>query len=152
MLSHITVGVSDLDRAERFYDALLKPLGLAQRQVIPDGGPASRCWHRPGDSFPRFYAYLPFDGERPSHGNGSMTAFFAPAPEAVERAYADALAQGGTDEGPPGLRHQYGPGYFGAYLRDPDGNKIHIVHRKDVPVADQDSTGSAVRVLTRHKA
>lgn len=135
MFSHITVGVSDLDQAARFYDALLTPLGLIQRQVTPDGGPASRCWHRPGDTFPRFYVYLPFDGAPCSHGNGSMTAFFAPSPGAIERAYADALASGGTDAGAPGPRPRYGPDYFGAYLRDPDGNKIHIVHRKDAPDA-----------------
>lgn len=135
MFSHITVGVSDLDRAERFYDALLTPLGLTRRHVTPDGGPPARCWHHPAAILPRFYAYLPFDGEACSPGNGSMTAFLAPTPEAVVRAYCRALEQGGADEGAPGPRHHYGRGYFGAYLRDPDGNKIHIVHRSDAPDA-----------------
>ncbi|MEZ0244100.1 MAG: VOC family protein [Sphingomonas sp.] len=132
MLSHVTVGVGDLDRAGRFYDALLTPLGLARRAVTPDGGPPALCWHRPESVFPRFYAYLPFDGRPCSAGNGAMVAFLSPSSDAVERAYADAMAQGGADEGAPGPRAHYGPGYFGAYLRDPDGNKIHIVHRADV--------------------
>lgn len=129
MFSHITVGVSDLDRAASFYDALLTPLGLAQREVVPDGGAPSRCWHMPGVNLPRFYTYLPFDGRPFSAANGGMVAFLAPSQKAVESAYADGLRNGGSDEGPPGLRPHYGSDYFGAYLRDPDGNKVHIVHR-----------------------
>lgn len=133
MFSHITVGVSDLDRAGLFYDALMFPLGFARRPVLPDGGPPSLCWHRPSVSLPRFYAYRPFDGQQCSHGNGSMVAFLAPSIDAVETAYAQAMRQGGAVEGAPGPRRQYGAGYFGAYLRDPDGNKIHIVHRPEAP-------------------
>ncbi|PJI87693.1 hypothetical protein [Sphingomonas koreensis] len=102
MFSHVTVGVSDLDRAGSFYDALLVPLGLARRPVTPDGGPPSLCWHRPGTNLPRFYAYLPFDGQPSSYGNGSMTAFLAPSIEAVELAHAQAMRHGGTDEGHQG--------------------------------------------------
>ncbi len=136
MFSHITVGVSDLDRAASFYDALLMPLGLVERPVVPDGGPASRCWHRPGISLPRFYAYLPFDGQPCSHGNGSMVAFLAPSIETVKRAYIEGMRQGGTDDGAPGPRPHYGPDYFGAYLRDPDGNKVHIVYRHEAVAND----------------
>ena len=131
MFSHVTVGVSDLDRAGLFYDALLIPLGLVRRPVTPDGGPPSLCWHEPRASLPRFYAYLPFDGQPCSQGNGSMVAFLAPSTEAVELSYAGAMRMGGTDEGPPGTREHYAPDYFGAYLRDPDGNKVHIVFRAD---------------------
>lgn len=131
MFSHVTVGVSDLDRARRFYDALLTPLGLSRRPVTRDGGPPSLCWHRAGAGLPRFYAYLPFDGAPCSPGNGSMIAFLAPSREAVELSHADALTSGGSDEGASGSRAHYGPGYFGAYLRDPDGNKLHIVYRPD---------------------
>ena len=129
MFSHITVGVSDLDCAGRFYDAVLAPLGLGQRKVEPDGGPASLCWIAQNWPLPRFYAYRPFNGEPNTAGNGSMVAFLAPTHSAVEQAYAQGLANGGKDDGPPGPRLQYGPAYFGAYLRDPDGNKIHIVYR-----------------------
>lgn len=131
MFSHITVGVENLDRAALFYDALLEPLGLKRREVIPDGGPPSLCWHRRGEALPRFYAYLPFNGASATSGNGGMVAFLAPTPSAVRVAYEAALRAGGRDEGPPGLRQHYGPGYFGAYLRDPDGNKVHLVHRPE---------------------
>ncbi|MCC2978462.1 VOC family protein [Sphingomonas sp. PL-96] len=136
MFSHVTVGVSDLDRAGSFYDAVLGPLGLSQRIVMPDGGPPSRCWHRQGEAFPRFYAYLPFDGRPSSHGNGSMVAFLAPTIAAVERAHAEGLRAGGIDDGRPGPRTHYGPGYYGAYLRDPDGNKIHVVYRGEMVAED----------------
>ena len=66
-----------------------------------------------------------------SSGNGSMVAFLAPSPEAVNAAHAAGLANGGTDEGMPGPRDHYAIGYYGAYLRDPDGTKIHFVHRGD---------------------
>ncbi|RYE04435.1 MAG: VOC family protein [Sphingomonadales bacterium] len=129
MFSHVTLGVSDLAAAGAFYDALLLPLGLVQRAVMPDGGPASLCWHEPGILLPRFYAYLPFDRQPCSAGNGTMVAFLAPSPDAVVQSHAGAVAAGGADDGPPGPRAQYGPDYFGAYLRDPDGNKVHIVYR-----------------------
>ena len=131
MFSHITIGVSDLDRAARFYDAILQPLGLRQRTVVPDGGPPSRCWVNADHALPRFYAYVPFNGQPATAGNGTMVAFLAPSPDAVRKAHAAGLAAGGTDEGAPGPR-SYGEGYFGAYLRDPDGNKIHVVHRGDL--------------------
>lgn len=76
---------------------------------------------------------LPFNGEPAKPGNGSMVAFAAPTVEAVAEAHAAGLAAGGTDEGAPGPRPRYGDGYHGAYLRDPDGNKVHIVYRGDVP-------------------
>jgi len=132
MLSHVTVGVSELERSGRFYDAVLSPMGWVRRAVKPDGGPPSLCWHDPVTDFPRFFAYMPFDGAPCSAGNGSMTAFLAPSQEAVVAAYEAGLKAGGTDDGAPGLRLNYGPTYFGAYLRDPDGNKVHLVHRADV--------------------
>lgn len=132
MLSHITVGASDLGRAGRFYDALLSPLGLKRRIVSPDGGPEALCWVATHASLPRFYVYKPFNGGTATAGNGSMVAFLAPSIAAVNTAYADGLAHGGRDDGAPGPRPRYGDGYYGAYLRDPDGNKVHIVHRADL--------------------
>lgn len=127
MFSHITLGVSDLDLAGQFYDALLEPLGLVRRAVTPDGGPTCLCWHEPGVALPRFYAYLPYDGRPCSSGNGTMVAFLARMPAQVDQGYRAALAAGGVDAGAPGPRRNYGPDYYGAYLRDPDGNKIHLV-------------------------
>ncbi|MBB3769732.1 catechol 2,3-dioxygenase-like lactoylglutathione lyase family enzyme [Angulomicrobium tetraedrale] len=132
MFSHITVGTRDLDRAARFYDAVLIPLGLTRRTVVPDGGPAAAGWSTPRQTLPRFYVYEPFDGQPASAGNGAMTAFLAPSPAAVDASFAAGLAAGGGSEGAPGPRPHYGEGYYGAYLRDPDGNKLHIVHRGDL--------------------
>src|SRR5690606_11338026 len=110
-------------------------LGLIRRPVTPDGGPDAACWIVPGQTLPRFYAYIPLDGEPASAGNGNMVAFCAPSPQAVHAAHEAALRHGGRDEGAPGPRPRYGQGYYGAYLRDPDGNKIHVVHRGDIPPA-----------------
>ena len=132
MFSHVTVGTNDLDRAKAFYDALLEPLGLHQREVIADGGPLSACWIKPNSLLPRFYVYRPFDGKDASAGNGSMTAFLASSADAVDSAYHAGLDAGGVSEGDPGERVHYGVGYYGAYLRDPDGTKIQIVYRGDL--------------------
>ena len=64
-----------------------------------------------------------------------MVAFLAPSPSAVEAAHAAGLTAGGADEGIPGPRSHYGEGYYDAYLRDPDGNKVHLVFRGDLPAA-----------------
>ncbi|MFS2127161.1 VOC family protein [Pseudomonas sp. Pseusp97] len=132
MFSHVTVGAQDLERAGRFYDAILLPLGLTRRAVTPDGGPPALCWVTATAPLPRFYVYLPRNGEPSTAGNGCMVAFLAASEAAVAAAYTAGLAAGGTDEGAPGPRPHYGAGYFGAYLRDPEGNKVHIVHRADL--------------------
>ncbi|KAB2899170.1 MAG: VOC family protein [Burkholderiaceae bacterium] len=132
MFSHVTVGARDLERAGLFYDAVLTPLGLRRRVVKSDGGPPALCWVGGPTPLPRFYVYIPYDGAPATVGNGSMVAFLAPSQDAVKTAYADGLEHGGRDDGAPGLRPHYGDGYFGAYLRDPDGNKIHIAHRGDL--------------------
>ncbi|QYO78209.1 VOC family protein [Devosia salina] len=131
MFSHITVGSNDLVRAGQFYDAVLTPLGLRRRPVEPDGGPEALCWVG-GVPYPRFYVYAPFDGQAATPGNGAMLAFIAPSRAAVDAAYAAGMAAGGRDEGAPGLRSRYAPDYYGAYLRDPDGNKVHLVHRDEL--------------------
>jgi catechol 2,3-dioxygenase-like lactoylglutathione lyase family enzyme len=135
MFSHVTVGSDDLDAAASFYDAVLTPLGLVRRTVAPDGGPPALCWVAPEAALPRFYVYRPMDGHGASPGNGAMTAFLADSPAAVDTAHAAGLAAGGTDEGGPGERPHYGRGYYGAYLRDPDGNKLHVAHRGDLEVS-----------------
>ena len=132
MFSHITLGTRDLGAAAKFFDAVLIPLGLKRRQVAPDGGPDAACWVSQGHPLPRFYVYMPFNREPATVGNGSMVAFLAPSSAAVDAAYEAGLAAGGVDEGAPGERPQYGVGYYGAYLRDTDGNKVHIVYRGDL--------------------
>lgn len=131
MFSHITVGCKNLELAINFYNALLQPLGFKQREVTPDGGPPSACWVELEKILPRFYVYIPRDGKPASVGNGGMVAFSAPSIEAVNTAYDAGINAGGIDEGKPGERPHYGKGYYGAYLRDIDGNYIHIVFRGD---------------------
>lgn len=108
------------------------PLGYIQRDVKPDGGPKSCCWVSKGVELPRFYVYEPFNKEAATWGNGSMVSFLAPDITSVNASYSAALKMGGIDEGAPNNREHYGSGYYGAYIRDPDGNKIHIVCRGDM--------------------
>jgi catechol 2,3-dioxygenase-like lactoylglutathione lyase family enzyme len=122
MYSHTTIGANDLARAKDFYDAVLAPLGLEMR--FSGGGIVG--WGLPGRR-PQFLVVQPFDGREPSAGNGSMIALLASERRLVDACHAAAMAQGGTDEGVPGLRPQYHRNYYGAYFRDLDGNKICVV-------------------------
>ena len=69
----------------------------------------------------------PFDEQPTGVGNGAMTAFLANGPAMIDRLYDIAMRMGGSDEGGPGFRPQYGEGFYGAYVRDPDGNKLAFV-------------------------
>jgi catechol 2,3-dioxygenase-like lactoylglutathione lyase family enzyme len=120
---YLTLGTNDLARAARFYDAALTPLGLIRRATEP----TEVGYGLPEDSRTRLWITLPFDGKPATTGNGTMPALSAPSQEAVRDFHAAALANGGTDEGAPGLR-PYGPAFFAAYVRDPDGNKLSAVH------------------------
>ena len=122
------IGARDVEALARFYDAVLLPLGL-ERGPDSVAGPKGVCWRVPGRRHPTFDVQEPFDGAPASAGNGTMLAFLAPSRAAVDAAHAAALAHGGTDEGAPGLRTRYAPDYYGAYMRDPEGNKLHVVHR-----------------------
>lgn len=145
MFSHVTVGSNDFAKSAAFYDAVLAPIGLRRRKVEPDGGPKALCWELNRGGLPRFYVYQPFDGAPASNGNGAMIAFLASCEDAVVKAYNAGLGAGGASEGAPALRAHYGQGYFGAYLRDPDGNKVHVVYRGDLPGVnhEHDFTGDS---------
>lgn len=120
---YLTLGTNDLPRAARFYDAALAPLGFVRRATEA----TEVGYGLPGDRRTRIWITLPFDGKAATVGNGSMPAFVAPDQEAVRAFHRAALAAGGTDEGAPGMR-PYGPAFFAAYVRDPDGNKLSAVH------------------------
>lgn len=125
MFSHVTLGISDFTRALAFYTPVMKALGHDLRfceAEVPWAG-----WQSAGAQRPLFVITAPFDGRAPAAGNGAMVAFNSADRRAVTRAYDLALANGGTCEGPPGLRPLYHKDYFGAYLRDPDGNKLCFV-------------------------
>ena len=126
MFSHLTVGANDVRAMIAFYDSVLAPLGIGRFWTDDDWGAAG--WRaEPGG--PAFYIGRPFDRGEASVGNGWMCAFRAPTRAAVDEAYRTAVAKGGRSEGAPGLRPQYAPDYYGAYMRDPEGNKLHVVHR-----------------------
>ncbi len=122
-LLYITLGTNDLPRATRFYDAALAPLGLMRRATEPD----EIGYARPDDHRCRLWITRPFDGRPATVGNGAMPALVAPDRAAVAAFHAAACAAGGSDEGAPGLR-PHGPGFYAAYVRDPDGNKLSAVH------------------------
>jgi lactoylglutathione lyase len=124
MFSHVFVGVSDFERALTFYEPLMAVLGIERRfcdQSRPWAG-----WQTPGGPRPLFLIGAPYNGEAPSPGNGQMVAFQAASRAVVRRAYEIALASGGSSEGEPGMRPEYHASYYGAYFRDPDGNKLCV--------------------------
>ncbi len=125
MFSHLTIGTHDLERAIAFYDAVLKPLGIHR---VPSKFATWAAWQRPGEAV-KLWVGKPVNGLPASWGNGWMAAFTAPSRAAVDAAHAAAMAGGGYDEGAPGLRPHFAPDYYGAYVRDPDGNKLHFVCR-----------------------
>jgi len=129
MFSHITLGANDLAKAVAFYDAVLAPLGMERLYNRIEEGFAGY-----GDTGgqPQVFVCTPFDGGRATHGNGTHIALLAPSRAAVDAFHAAALAAGGSDEGAPGLRPQYHEHYYGAYVRDPDGNKLQACcHRPE---------------------
>jgi catechol 2,3-dioxygenase-like lactoylglutathione lyase family enzyme len=125
MLSHVTVGTNDLARAIAFYDRVLAPLGLVRMDTDLDHGWAG--YAPAGDASRPFWVLLPFDGQPASIGNGVTVAFEAPDHRTVDAVHAAALAAGGQDEGGPGLRPHYHAGFYAAYVRDLDGNKLCCV-------------------------
>ena len=126
MFGHVTIGSNDLDRSGAFYDTVLATLG--HRRGLERDGFISY-----GDgSGSRFFVMRPFVGQPASVGNGTHVAFIAPSRAAVDAFHAAALGAGGSDEGAPGLRPHYHADYYGAYVRDPDGNKLQAVcHRPE---------------------
>ena len=124
MFSHVFVSVSDFERAYGFYSAVMQSIGIELRFCEPEKPWAG--WHSAGRSRPFFVICKPYNGQPHDPGNGQMVAFMARDRATVRESYQTALRHGGTCEGPPGLRPHYHPNYYGAYFRDPDGNKICV--------------------------
>jgi catechol 2,3-dioxygenase-like lactoylglutathione lyase family enzyme len=126
MIAYVTVGADDMTAAERFYSAVLAPLGYALERYHGD---LSYILPRaPGQPFapPDLYVKAPFDGGPATAGNGAMVAFEVPTQAQVRALHAAGLAAGGHDAGAPGFRAAYGPRFFVGYLRDPQGNKLAL--------------------------
>jgi len=128
-LDHVSIGVRDVARAKAFYDAILEPLGLAPLMPVhtPGGELVSVGYGPAGGRKPVFWIGLPINRGAPSAGNGTHVAFAASSREAVDAFYIAAVERGGHDDGSPGLRTEYHPDYYGAFVRDLDGNKIEAV-------------------------
>lgn len=134
MLTYVYVGTNDLARAVRFYGATLgEALGMPRCVTgDPEWDRLSAGWGLYEDGGFRelgFWVGVPFDGRPATVGNGGMVAFRAGSWAAVDAFHAAALAHGGRSEGAPGLRLNYAPDFYAAYVRDPDGNKLAAVCR-----------------------
>lgn len=117
IVHHLSLGTNDFDRAAAFYDRVMPTIGA--RKVMSFPGAAAY-----GKQFPEFWIQTPLDRDTAATGNGTHVAFIATSREAVDAFHAAALDAGGTDDGPPGPRAEYGPDYYCCFVRDPDGHKI----------------------------
>ena len=123
MFSHIMLGVNDLEKSRKFYDALLGTIGVA-----PGVANRNRYFYRSPTG--TFSISTPIDGKPATHGNGSTIGFAMSSPEQADAFHAAGVANGGTTcEDPPGMRNGAVGQMYLAYLRDPDGNKLCALHR-----------------------
>lgn len=119
MISYTTLGVNDMDRSVRFYDAVFAAIGGERTTASP----AWTGYRKKGERA-LFFLTSPFNRQPATSGNGTMLAFLADSRAAVDGFHAAALAHGGSCEGPPGVRPGMDPVFYAAYVRDPDGNKL----------------------------
>ena len=119
MIGYVTLGTNELAKAVAFYDELLAVIGASRFMAAED---VFVAWavnpDQPGLSVTR-----PWDGNPATAGNGTMVALAVDSKERVDQVYAKAMELGGSDEGPPGTRME---GFYAAYFRDLDGNKLNV--------------------------
>lgn len=120
MLHHVSLGTADLSRAEAFYDAVMGELGLSKTLRVDEAVGY-------GAGITAFSLNLPVDGAPATPGNGVHVAFEVENREAVDGFFRTALKNGGSADGRPGLRPDYDPHYYAAFVRDPDGNKVEVL-------------------------
>lgn len=120
MLSGVCIGTNDIEAAGTFYDKVLATLGM--RRVLDE---PHELGYAGSDGRTTVFVVLPFNEQSATFGNGTQIMFYAPDADGVDAFHATALESGGTDEGAPGPRH-YHPDYYGAYVRDLDGNKLNV--------------------------
>lgn len=120
MIDHVSVAVRDLGAASRFYEGVLATLGFA----ILETRPATVGF---GKTYAKFWINLRSDAVPAPAGSGAHVCFRARTTAMVDAFHAAALAHGGADDGKPGYRPQHGAGYYAAFIRDADGNRIEAV-------------------------
>ena len=118
MYDHVGLKVKDIEASVRFYQAVLAPLGL-----VLDSQDKSWAGLGPKGA-PALWLY---QADRKSSAAGTHVGFAAPDHAAVDRFHAAGLTAGGLDNGKPGVRTDYGPKYYAAFLLDPDGNNVEAV-------------------------
>lgn len=121
MIDHLSIGVKDLQRSTKFYDAALEPLGFKRYMTFPDDS----CGY--GIPEDRFFWIVKPEIKGGVTGQAMHVAFKANSRIAVDKFYQSAIAAGGKDNGKPGLRLNYHANYYAAFITDPDGHKIEAV-------------------------
>ncbi len=122
MIGYATIGTNDPSRAHAFYDALLGELGA--RRLVELGDARDFTMYGTAMNRPMLAVTRPYDGGAATAGNGNMVALLVPSRGEVDRLHAKAIELGATDDGAPGLRGPEALGYYFAYVRDGDGNKL----------------------------
>ena len=121
IISHVSIGTNDQERALSFYDRVLATIGA--KRILDFPGAVGY-----GKAFPEFWVQTPFDGgEAGAAANGVHFSFLATSQEQVDAFHAAAMEAGGSDDGAPGLRPDYGESYYACFVLDPDGNKIEAM-------------------------
>lgn len=127
MIGYVTLGTNDIERARSFYDGLFASIGANRLMQF---GPEANDFTMYGVGFdkPAVAVTRPYAGGTATNGNGNMVAIVMDSRAKVDAFHAKAVELGGTCDGPPGLRPPEEMGFYGAYFRDPDGNKIAAYH------------------------
>jgi catechol 2,3-dioxygenase-like lactoylglutathione lyase family enzyme len=127
MLDHVGFAVADAERSRAFYEKALAPIGIALiMSVTPEQTESGGTAHGFGSGGKPYF----WVGDNERVGEGTHVAFAVETRALVDAYYAAAIAAGGRDNGPPGLRPHYHPDYYGAFVFDPDGNNIEAVCHK----------------------
>jgi catechol 2,3-dioxygenase-like lactoylglutathione lyase family enzyme len=127
VLDHVGVEVSDFETSKAFYEKALEPLGIRPLMEY-DGG---SVFGKETEHGPKPFFWIGERGRPPV--SGAHVAFGVRSTEQVDAFHAAALAAGGTDNGAPGPRPIYHPGYYGAFVLDPDGNNVEAVCHTAAP-------------------
>lgn len=121
-LNYVMLGSNNVKKARGFYDAVLPAIG---GKLVAEYMPHAFCYELRGGG--RIWVASPFNKEVATAGNGNMVGLECDSKAEVQTAHRICLAEGGANEGDPGPRPQYGPDFYGAYVRDLDGNKMSFV-------------------------